>query len=68
MSILLLYQTCLSLMMILQILFQFIWIVVFVSRDVSGSYGKQVYIRTKLPALGVLSNCAVKQSFLRLKL
>ena len=42
-------------MMILQILFQFIWIIVFVSRDVSGSYGKQVYIRTKLPALGVLS-------------
>ena len=25
------------------------------SRDVSGSYGKQVYIRTKLPALGVLN-------------
>ena len=50
-------------MMILQILFQFIWIAVFVSRDVSGSYGKQVYIRAKLPALGVLSNCVVKQSF-----
>ena len=25
------------------------------SRDVSGSYGKQVYIKTKLPALGVLN-------------
>lgn len=55
-------------MMIIQILFQFIWIAVFVSRDVSGSYGKQVYIRAKLPALSVLSNCVVKQSFLRLKL
>ena len=50
-------------MMIRQILFQFIWIVVLVSRDVSGSYGKQVYISTNLPALGVLSNCVDKQSF-----